>query len=64
MSVEIACTCDGLPAHSHIYRFQPTPDGIAPQRVDTGEVRVWVDWRAVAHALATGPASPVLGKDE
>lgn len=48
--IEIACTCDDLPAHSHVY--QPKQDGkrltMVPEPFD---VRVWVDWRAVARAL-------------
>lgn len=51
MSVEIACTCDGLPAHSHRYELVMQAGKILEKR-DTGEIRIWVDWKAVAHELA------------
>lgn len=53
MVVEIACTCDDLPAHNHIYAPNPPRPGFAPTYHDTGEVQIWVDWKAVARALST-----------
>lgn len=56
MVVEIACTCDDLPSHSHVFRHQVIEDRVGNkfvQPVDTGEVRIWVDWKEVARALAT-----------
>lgn len=52
--IEVACTCDGLPPHSHVYR--PEQHGQRLDMVlDPYDVRVWVDWRAVAReaVLAT-----------
>lgn len=58
MSVEIACTCEGLPPHTHIMEniiIQTGPQSWdATTYRDSGEVRIWVNWKAVAHALATG----------
>jgi hypothetical protein len=53
--IDIACTCEDLPAHSHIYQ-QVVPKQDYRGRVfvpeDTGEIRIWVDWKAVARELA------------
>lgn len=55
MVVEVACTCDDLPPHSHVYeRARVAGPGGLPtlQMVPTDEVRIWVDWKAVARELA------------
>jgi hypothetical protein len=55
--IEVACLCDDLPAHSHVYQAQQDGQRITmvPEPFD---VRVWVDWRAVARsALTTGKAN-------
>jgi len=71
--MEIACTCGGLPAHSHIFaqeiRDEPVAYTVASngttmpsatcKRVvpyDTGEVRIWVDWKALARELSKDSA--------
>jgi hypothetical protein len=55
--VEMACTCDDLPPHSHVFRhdmiLDRTGNRCAVPR-DTGEVRIWVDWKEVARELARG----------
>lgn len=48
---EIACTCDGLPPHSHIYRRVQYGKRIVMD-VDPYDVRIWVDWKAVARPEA------------
>lgn len=54
MTVSMACYCDGLPAHSHVYRHEPITDtqgrivGVN-YRPDEFDVHVWVDWKAVAR---------------
>lgn len=63
MSVEIACTSDELPPHSHVYEFD-LPPGEWMQRRDTGEVRIWVDWKAVAHALAVTLPAESTGRNQ
>lgn len=57
MSVEFACTCDDLPSHSHVFRHEARlVDGVrVAVPVDTGDVRIWVDWKAVARDLAVQP---------
>lgn len=47
--IEVACTCDGLPAHSHVYRPVVARGGRLHMVIDPYDVRVWVDWRAVAR---------------
>lgn len=55
--IEIACTCDdgaGLP-HSHVLEPKRVPNPTMPAvrmttMADTGWVRLWVDWKAVARA--------------
>lgn len=65
MVVEMACQCDDLPSHSHIASWVPVeakpgqPPGMRAQYFDTGEVRIWVDWKAVARALLTGETDAV-----
>lgn len=63
MSIEISCTCDGLPAHSHVFRHDVVV-GLNGQRraqpVDTGEIRISVDWKAVARELAVPPPEPMV----
>lgn len=52
MSVELACTCDDLPAHSHVYR--PQQDGqLVKMVLEEFDVRIWVDWRDVARSFIT-----------
>lgn len=57
MSVEIACTCDDLPAHSHVYRLGVDVDPMYPDTTvvkyiqDEFDIRIWVDWKAVARDL-------------
>lgn len=52
MVVEIACTCEDLPAHSHVGQWV---GGSGQRRYeDTGEVRIWVDWKALARELCRG----------
>jgi hypothetical protein len=61
MSVEVACCCDELPAHSHVFRHDVVEDrhgNRCARPVDTGEVRIWVDWKAVARELATATVDP------
>jgi hypothetical protein len=55
VSVEFGCECSagsGL-AHSHIFTWlqdDSDPFDIVARPVDTGEIRIWVDWKAVARA--------------
>lgn len=55
--IEIACRCDDLPSHSHI--FEPVTQWVEGVRVytgsmeDTGEVRIWVNWKDLARELMT-----------
>lgn len=61
MVVEMACTCDDLPPHSHISRPVMRDLGRGAHWVpeDTGDVRIWVDWKEVARALAADvPRTP------
>ena len=62
MSVELACHCDDLPAHSHVYGWAPELDEERQlhtmTRVDTGEARIWVDWKQVARELALSDPVP------
>jgi hypothetical protein len=52
--MELACTCDDLPAHSHVYR--PVREGKRIEMVlDPFDVRIWVDWRAAAREFAVTP---------
>ena len=66
MVVLIGCNCDGLPTHSHnptetILRNGKeitVPMGTAALnpgceviRTDPDGLRIWVDWKAVAHSL-------------
>lgn len=61
MSVEIACTCEGLPAHSHTGKWlfaekDPTQVRVpAVKWVPDGGIRLWIDWKAVAHDLMVDP---------
>lgn len=62
MSVEMACYCGDLPAHSHVYEHLPYEDerGVGHMAsVPSGEVRIWVDWKQVARELAIGPRSEI-----
>jgi hypothetical protein len=61
VSVEVACECDGFPPHSHVYRWQDAEGrttGLLTERPkwapDPYDVRVWVDWKAVARVALTG----------
>lgn len=61
--MEIACTCDDLPAHSHVYQAQKDEDNRRINMVlDHFDVRIWVDWRAVARSYSglepVGPVGP------
>lgn len=52
--IEIACTCDegfGVP-HSHVYEHHRIPGDNVPvaRPCDTGWLRIWIDWKAVARA--------------
>lgn len=57
--IEKACQCPdgfGLP-HSHVYDMVHAPCTVPPSPLyrgirwgDTGWVRLWVDWKAVARA--------------
>lgn len=55
---EIACTCDGLPAHSHVYRVGLDPDLTNPSQSvithvqDPYDIRIWVDWKEVARCFS------------
>lgn len=53
MVVEIACQCDDLPSHSHVfkpYTFVDPETGVYhAEMLDTGDVRIWVDWKSVAR---------------
>lgn len=58
MSVEIACECDGLPAHSHVYTTVSDPNGpsidgyrLRRRVADPFDVRIWIDWKALAREL-------------
>lgn len=51
MSVEVACTCDDLPAHSHVYRTVNVAGLTVQREPDPYDVRIWVDWKAVAKEL-------------
>jgi len=67
MVVLEACSCGGLPAHSHLPtetfihngREITAPMGTAAMngceviRTDPDAIRIWVDWKSVAHALMT-----------
>lgn len=49
--IEVACTCEGLPAHSHLPTRWDTVDGTYQAIFDDPfYVRIWVDWRAVAKS--------------
>lgn len=53
-----ACNCDGLPAHDHLMGHRLDESGVMGPWWDMDSIgRVWVDWKAVARALAcrTGP---------
>lgn len=53
--IEIACTCDDLPAHNHVYR--PQQDGARITMVpEPFDVHIWVDWRAIARSFAEDAA--------
>lgn len=56
---EIGCMCSGLPVHSHVYRSTIDPAKTAQDPVfrirhelDPYDVRIWVDWKAVARDYA------------
>lgn len=52
MVVTVACGCDDLPPHTHIYR---TVIDEKTQYIDTVvdefDVRIWIDWKAIAREL-------------
>lgn len=51
--IEVACTCAGLPAHTHLPTRWAVVDGVYRAVFDDPHyVRVWVDWKAYARALA------------
>lgn len=50
----IACECDGLPPHDHFMGHRLDDRGVYRPFYDHEDCgHVWVDWKAVAHALAT-----------
>lgn len=49
--MEIACTCDDLPAHSHVYIAKKEEKRLVMAE-DPFDVRIWVDWRSVARSYA------------
>lgn len=55
MVVEIACTCDGLPAHSHVWRSGTDDAGVpnGERLMDEYDVHIWVDWKEIAKELMT-----------
>ncbi len=54
MVVEVACECDGLPPHSHTGRWiVKVGFRKAEWEPDPYDIRVWIDWRIVAHDLMT-----------
>jgi hypothetical protein len=63
MSVEIGCSCGDLPAHSHTGEFRPNARGIVAMDYDPYDVRIWVDWKAIAHDLLV-PAAEETTTDE
>lgn len=46
--MELACTCGDLPAHSHVYAPKQVGKRIIMTE-DPFDVRIWVDWKAVAR---------------
>lgn len=65
--VEYACTCDGLPPHSHNPTGRTVPGSVVESgpfagmrheqiEYDPFGIRMWVDWKAVAKAFATDAA--------
>lgn len=54
--IEEACTCKGYPPHSHqILGWEPGPDGVMRAVIGEDDVRIWVDWKAVARDLMVNP---------
>jgi hypothetical protein len=54
MVVEIACTCDGLPSHSHLFTHTflsdvATRHSYTQVEMEPFDVRIWVDWKTVAR---------------
>lgn len=51
VSVEMACYCDDLPAHSHVYNT--VIDGRRIMYVpDEFDVRIWVNWKELARCFS------------
>lgn len=59
---QVACTCDGLPAHSHRATGRTVPGSLIESgsfagmrrpciEMDPYDIVMWVDWRAVARAF-------------
>lgn len=50
--IEVACQCEGLPAHSHLPTRHAVVDGVYQGVYDDPfYVRVWVDWREYARQV-------------
>lgn len=51
--MEIACNCDGLPAHDHFMGHELNKNSVFGPVWDLESIgRIWVDWKAFARALA------------
>ncbi len=52
--VEYACTCEaGFGVnHSHLYEWHLQEMPRIAERKDTGWIRIWIDWKAVARQLS------------